>query len=38
MIKIRLNNTRYIEYDDYLKKYINMTAYMLTEDMKTSPF
>ena len=38
MIKIRLFNNQYVEYDEFLKKYINMTAYMLTEDMRTTPF
>ena len=31
-IQIRLNDT-YVLYDEYLKKYINITAFQYTEDL-----
>ena len=36
-LQFRLNNS-YVDYDKYLKKYINVTSYSFTEDMMFKPF
>ncbi len=36
-LQFRLNYS-YVDYDNYLKKYINVTSYSYIEDQMTKPF
>ena len=36
-IQLRYNNS-YAIYDDFIKSYINITAFISTEDLMTKPF